>query len=74
MHLDERSGLRGDVDPVLRTTLGGRGRHVQFTMVHLEGMTASSTPRGYGGQVALTGMEDMAGKVSTVSLNQDEIT
>jgi hypothetical protein len=72
MHLEERSGLGGDVDSGVRSTLGGRGSDAHLTRVHLEDTTARSAPGGYGGQADLTGMEDKAGGVSTVSLNRDE--
>jgi len=38
----------------------------------MEDTTARSAPGGYGGQADLTGMEDKARGVSTVSLNRDE--
>jgi hypothetical protein len=38
----------------------------------LEDTTARSAPGGYRGQADLTGMEDKARGVSTVSLNRDE--
>jgi hypothetical protein len=73
MHLEERSGLGGDVDWGVRSTLGGRVSDAHMTRVHLEDTTARSAPRGYGGQADLTGTEDKAGRVSTVSLNRDEM-
>jgi hypothetical protein len=73
MHLEERSGLGGDVDSGVRSTLGGRGSDVHLTRVLLEDTTARSAPGGYGGQADLTGMEDKARGVSTVSLNRDDI-
>jgi hypothetical protein len=42
-------------------------------MVHLEDTTVRSAPGGYGGQAELTGIEDKAREVSTVSLNRDEM-
>jgi len=45
---------------------------VHLTRVHLEDTTAGSAPGEYGGQADLTGMQNKAGGVSTVSLNQDE--
>jgi hypothetical protein len=72
MHLEERSGLGGDVDSGVRSTLGGRGSEAHLTRVHLEDMTARSAPGGYRGQADLPGWEDKAGGVSTVSLNRDE--
>jgi len=71
--LEERSGLGGDVDWEERSTLGGHGSDAHLTRVHLEDTTARSAPRGYGGQEDMTGTEDMAGRVSTVSLNRDNI-
>jgi len=38
----------------------------------MEDTTATSAPEGYGGQAGLTGMEDKASGVSTVSLIRDE--
>jgi hypothetical protein len=70
--LEERSGLGGDVDSGVRRTLGRRRSDAHLTRVHLEDTTATSAPGGYGGQADMTGMEDMAGGVSTVSLNRDE--
>jgi hypothetical protein len=70
--LEERSGLEGDVDWGERSTLGGHGSDAHLTRVHLENTTARSAPGGYRGQADLTGMEDKAGRVSTVSLNRDE--
>jgi len=55
-----------------RSTLGGHVRDVHLTRVHLEYTAARSTPGRYGGQADLTGMEDKAGGVNTVSLNQDQ--
>jgi hypothetical protein len=73
MHMEERSALGGDVDSVVRSSLGRRGSDTHLTRVHLEDTTARSAPGGYGGQADLTGMEDKAGgKLSTVSLNRDE--
>jgi len=72
MHMEERSGLGGDVDLAVRSTLGRRGSNTHLTRVHLEDTTARCAPGGYGGQADLTGMEDNAGGVSTVSLNRDE--
>jgi len=72
--LEERSGLRRDVDSGVRSTLGRRGSVVHWTRVHLEDTTARSAPRGYGGQADLTGTEDKTGGVSTVSLNWDEMS
>jgi len=43
-----------------------------MTSVDFEDPTASSAPREYGGHADLTGMEDKAGGVSTVSINRDE--
>jgi hypothetical protein len=40
--------------------------------VHLEDTTARCAPEGHGGQADLPGMEDQAGIVSTVSVNQNE--
>jgi len=37
MHLEERSGLGGDVDSEERNTLGGHGSDAHLTRVHLEG-------------------------------------
>jgi hypothetical protein len=71
--LEERSGLGGDVDSGVRSTLGGRGSDAHLTMVHLEDTTARSAPGGYGGQADLTGTEDKAAKLSTVSLIRDEM-
>jgi len=71
--MEERSGLGGDVDSAVRSTLGRRGSDTHLTRVHLEDTTARSAPGGYGGQADLTGMEDKAGCVSTVSLNRDEM-
>ena len=73
MDLEERSGLGGDVDSEARRTLGGRRSDAHLTMVHWEDTTARSPPRGYGGQADLTGTEDKAEKLSTVSLNRDEM-
>ena len=73
MHLEERSGLGGDVDSGVRSTHGGRGSDAHLTRVHLEDTTARSAPGGYGGQADLTGTEDKAGRVSTISLNRDDI-
>jgi len=70
--MEERSGLGGDVDSGVRSTLGRQGSDAHLTWVHLEDMTARSAPGGYGGQRDLTGMEDMGRRVSTVSLNRDE--
>ena len=61
MHLEERSGLGGDVDSGVRSTLGGRGSDAHLTRVHLEDTTARSAPGGYRGQAGLTGTEDTAG-------------
>jgi hypothetical protein len=72
VNLEERSGLGGDVDSGVRSTVGGHGSDVHLTMVHLEDTTARSAPGGYGGQTDLTGTEDKAGRVSTVSLNRDK--
>jgi hypothetical protein len=60
------------VDSEERSKLGGHGSDAHLTRVHLEDTTARSTSGGYGGQADLTGMEDKAGGVSTVSLNRDE--
>jgi len=73
MHLEERSGLGRDVDSGMRSTLEGRRSDAQLTRVHLEDMTVRSAPGGYGGQADLTGTDDEAGRVSTVSLNRDDI-
>jgi len=73
MHLEERSGLGRDVDSGVRSTLGGRRSDAHLTRVHLEDTAARSAPGGYGGQADLTGTEDKAGRVSTVSLNRDDI-
>jgi len=77
MHLEERSGLGGEVDSeeTWRSTLGRRGSDAHLTRMHLEDTTARSAPGGYGGQADLTGTKDKAGGhqiVSTVSLNRDE--
>jgi hypothetical protein len=72
MHLEERSGLGGDVDSGVRSTPGGRGSDAHLTRVHLEDTTARSAPGGYGGQADLTCTEEKARRVSTVSLNRDE--
>jgi hypothetical protein len=61
MHMEERSGLGGDVDSAVRSTLGGHGSDVHLTRVHLEDTTAKTAPRGYGGQADFTGTEDKAG-------------
>jgi hypothetical protein len=45
--LEERSGLGGDVDSGVRSTLGRRGSDAHLTMVHLEDTTARSAPGGY---------------------------
>jgi hypothetical protein len=73
MHLEERSGLGGDMDSGVRRTIGGHRSDAPLTRVHLEDTTARAAPGGYGGQADLTGTEDMAGSVSTVSLNRDDI-
>jgi len=73
MHSEEQSGFGGDVDLGVRSTLGGHGSNAHLTRVHLEDTTARSAPGGYGGQADLTGMEDKVGRVSTISLNQDNI-
>jgi len=59
MHMEERSGLGGDVDSEVRSTLGGHGSDAHLTRVHSGDTTARSTPGGYGGQADLTGTEDM---------------
>ena len=46
---------------------------MHLTRVHLEDTTARSELGGNGGQADMTGMEDKAGELSTVSLNQDDI-
>jgi len=73
MHWEERSGLGGDVDSEVRSTLGGYGSDAHLKRVHLENTTARSAPGGYGDQADLTGTEDSTGGVSTTSLNQDDI-
>jgi hypothetical protein len=71
--LEERSGLGGDVDSGVRSTLGGRGSDEHLRIVNLEDTTARSPPGGYGGHADITGTEDKAGRVSTVSLNRHDI-
>jgi hypothetical protein len=61
------------VDSGVRSTLRGRGSDAHWTRVHLEDTTARSAPGGYGAQADLTGTEDKAGRVSTVSLDWDDI-
>jgi hypothetical protein len=73
MSLEVRSGLGGDVDMGVRSTLGGRGSDAHLTRVHLVDTTARSSPGGHGSQADLAGTEDQAGRVSTVSLNWDEM-
>jgi len=73
MHLEEQSGLEGDVDWGVRSTLGGRGSDAHLTTVHWEDTTARSAPGGYGGQADLTGIGDKVGRLSTISLNRDDI-
>jgi len=73
MHLEERSGLEGDVDSGVRSTLGGQGSDAHFTRVHLEDTTARSAPGGYRGQADLAVTEDKAGRGSNISLNRDNI-
>jgi len=58
MHLEERSGLGGDVGSGVRNTLGRRGSDLHLTRMHLKDTTARSAPGGYGGQADLTGTED----------------
>jgi len=70
--MEEQYGLEGDVDSGVRSTLGRPDSDAHLRRVHLEDTTARSAPGGYGGQADLTGMEDEAGGVSTVSLNWDE--
>ena len=79
MHYEERSGL-GEETWTWRsrglgseTTLGGRGRDVHLTRRHLEDTTTRSASRGFRGQADLTGTEDNAGRMSTVSYNWDDI-
>ena len=60
------------MDSAVRSTLGRRGSDTHLTRVHLEDTTARSAPRGYAGQVDLTGVEDNAGGLSTVSLTRGE--
>jgi hypothetical protein len=61
------------MDSRVRSTLGGHASDAHLTRVHLEDTTARSAPGGYGGQADLTGTEDKAGTVSTVSINRDDI-
>jgi hypothetical protein len=70
--LEEISGLGGEVDLGVGSTLGRCGSDVHLTRVHLEDTTARSAPRGYRGQADLTVTEDNAGRVSTVLLNRDK--
>jgi len=70
--LEERSGLGGDMNAGVGSTLGRCVNEAHLTWVHLEDMTARSTPGGSGGHADLTGTEDKAGRVSTVSLIRDE--
>jgi len=55
MHLEERSGLGGDVDWAVRIKFGGRGSDAHLQRVHLEDTTATSAPRGCGGHADLEG-------------------
>ena len=73
MHLEERSGLGQDVDSEVRSTLGGHSSDAHLKRVHLEDTTARSTPGGYGGEVDLTGTDNTAGGMSTISIIRDDI-
>jgi hypothetical protein len=73
MHWEERSELGGDVDWGVRSTLSGGESDADLTRVHLEDTTARSAPGGYEGQADVTGIQDTARRVSTVSLNRNEM-
>ena len=73
MHLEERSGLGGDVDSEERSTLRRHESDAHFKNVHLEDTTVRSAPGGYGGQADSSCTEDAAGRISTVLLNHDNI-
>jgi hypothetical protein len=72
MHLEEPSGLEGDMYSGVGSTLGGRVNDAHLTKVHSEDTTMRSALGGYGSQADLTGTEDKAGKLSAVSLNREE--
>jgi len=79
MHMEELSGLRGDVDLAVRSTLGEHRSDAHLTRVHLEG--TGSAHGGYDCEKRTRRIQRSTGRdrhrgycrtVSTVSLNQDE--
>jgi hypothetical protein len=73
MHLEELSGLGGDVDSAVRSTLGRHRSNELLKRVYLEDTNVRSAPGGYSSQADLTGTEVTPDRVSTVLLCWNDI-